>query len=262
KVFLPLQQFLLCETMIIGGQDAEPHSRPYMAFLEIRGEENIRCGGFLLRDNVVLTAAHCNEGCLGSVLQITVVLGAHDITQTEKTQQRVAVRRKVPHPDFKRVPLGKGIELPINDLMLLQLKRPVTRKHSVRPIPLPSLGPTVKPGSMCSAAGWGSVSRHPEDLADTLQEVDLKVISVKSCSRKLDMNYYYYSHGSPSPHLLALILQGDSGGPLVCNGTVQGIVSCGRPNGSPPRIFTRITKFLPWIKKTLRNALRQGSISN
>uniref|UniRef100_A0A8C4Y4H5 Peptidase S1 domain-containing protein n=1 Tax=Gopherus evgoodei TaxID=1825980 RepID=A0A8C4Y4H5_9SAUR len=45
---------------------------------------------------------------------------------------------------------------------------------------------------------------------------------------------------------------GDSGGPLVCNGVVQGIVSNGNPDRRPPSIYTRISKFIPWIKETLQ----------
>uniref|UniRef100_A0A8C0W6I5 Peptidase S1 domain-containing protein n=1 Tax=Castor canadensis TaxID=51338 RepID=A0A8C0W6I5_CASCN len=45
---------------------------------------------------------------------------------------------------------------------------------------------------------------------------------------------------------------GDSGGPLVCNNVAQGIVSYGDRNGTPPAVFTRISSFLPWIKKTMR----------
>uniref|UniRef100_A0A8C3HEG1 Peptidase S1 domain-containing protein n=1 Tax=Chrysemys picta bellii TaxID=8478 RepID=A0A8C3HEG1_CHRPI len=45
---------------IIGGQEAQPHSRPYMAFLIIeRGNNTFLCGGFLVAKNFVLTAAHC-----------------------------------------------------------------------------------------------------------------------------------------------------------------------------------------------------------
>lgn len=42
---------------IVGGRDAEPHSRPYMASLQLRGRHG--CGGLLLREDFVLTAAHC-----------------------------------------------------------------------------------------------------------------------------------------------------------------------------------------------------------
>uniref|UniRef100_A0A8C3H9I2 Peptidase S1 domain-containing protein n=1 Tax=Chrysemys picta bellii TaxID=8478 RepID=A0A8C3H9I2_CHRPI len=48
--------------LIIGGQEARPHSRPYMAFVKIEkgGNQRSKCGGFLIREDVVVTAAHCN----------------------------------------------------------------------------------------------------------------------------------------------------------------------------------------------------------
>lgn len=46
---------------IIGGTECKPHSRPYMAHLEIVTPHNSvnHCGGFLIRRNFVLTSAHC-----------------------------------------------------------------------------------------------------------------------------------------------------------------------------------------------------------
>uniref|UniRef100_A0A452QQX5 Cathepsin G n=1 Tax=Ursus americanus TaxID=9643 RepID=A0A452QQX5_URSAM len=42
---------------IIGGREARPHSHPYMAFLRIQSPNGLlACGGFLVRNDFVLTA--------------------------------------------------------------------------------------------------------------------------------------------------------------------------------------------------------------
>ncbi|KAB1278065.1 Granzyme B [Camelus dromedarius] len=51
----------------------------------------------------------------------------------------------------------------------------------------------------------------------------------------------------------ATLGQGDSGGPLVCDNVAQGIVSYGQNDGSTPRACTKVSSFLPWIKKTMKS---------
>uniref|UniRef100_A0A8C3F852 Peptidase S1 domain-containing protein n=1 Tax=Chrysemys picta bellii TaxID=8478 RepID=A0A8C3F852_CHRPI len=49
-----------------------------------------------------------------------------------------------------------------------------------------------------------------------------------------------------------VLTAGDSGGPLVCQQTAQGIVSWGSKLGTPPAVYTRVSTFIPWIRKTMR----------
>ncbi|CAI9157890.1 unnamed protein product [Rangifer tarandus platyrhynchus] len=164
---------------IIGGHEAKPHSRPYMAYLQIQTPENILfCGGFLVRGDFVLTAAHC----LGS---------------------------------------------------------------------LPRDWDTVNPGMLCSVAGWGCLGVNMS-CPNKLQEVELEVQRAEKCTSR----YKYYSTttqicaGHPGKRKGSF--EGDSGGPLVCNNVAQGIVSYGDKMGTPPAVFTRISSFLPWIRRTMR----------
>ncbi|XP_025775868.1 granzyme H-like isoform X4 [Puma concolor] len=110
---------------IIGGHEAKPHSRPYMVFVQfLVGNSKKRCGGALVNEDFVLTAAHC----LGSSINVT--LGAHNIKKQEKTQQIIPVRRAIPHPDYN----PKNYS---NDIMLLQLVKKAKLTAAVRPLGLP-----------------------------------------------------------------------------------------------------------------------------
>nr|XP_025044690.1 mast cell protease 3-like [Pelodiscus sinensis] len=151
--------------------EAQPHSRPYMAFLEIQdGDENYTSSGFLVAEKFVLTAAHCRGD------KIAVILGAHDVTKQEPSQQRIRVRRQIPHPQYDRENLK-------NDIMLLQLEKPAKLNGFVKTIPLPEPGERVEPGTACSVAGWGRTI----GASNVLQEVDVEVLEDDEC-----LKYDYY----------------------------------------------------------------------
>ncbi|KAG5282892.1 hypothetical protein AALO_G00035870 [Alosa alosa] len=83
---------------IFGGRMAKPHSRPYMASLQYLGDHV--CGGVLIREDYVLTAAHClNRSIPDRAME--VVLGAHDINSKESSQQRIQVKKFHKHPQFR-----------------------------------------------------------------------------------------------------------------------------------------------------------------
>ncbi|XP_075768362.1 uncharacterized protein LOC142821352 [Pelodiscus sinensis] len=212
---------------------ARPHSRPYMAYLEIKRGEYRYCSGFLVAENFVLTAAHCQEG------KITVILGAHNVTKQEKSQQRICVRRKIPHPQYNRDTLN-------NDIMLLELEKPAELNDHVKTIPLPEPGEGVEPGTACSVAGWGRTIA----AANVLQEVDVEVLEDDNC-----LKYDYYDPATMlsarHPQNCGDTAKGDSGGPLVCDGKAQGIVSRVSIDGITPGTYMRVSAFIGWIRNQM-----------
>ncbi|XP_042702554.2 mast cell protease 1A-like [Chrysemys picta bellii] len=225
---------------IIGGWEAQPHSRPYMAFVKIG--KGGHCGGFLIREDVVVTVAHCNCN-LGT---ITVVLAAHNVSRQEPGRQEICVRHRIPHPEYNDETLE-------NDIMLLQLESLAQVNDWVRPIKLPKAKQKVKPGTRCSVAGWGLTSSDTGKTSDVLMEVELPVKENKFCMNYFGRQYNYKSMlcagdmGVPEG-----TLEGDSGGPLVCNGVAQGIVSWDFKDQSAPEVYTRVSHFIPWIKKVMK----------
>ncbi|XP_012502759.1 PREDICTED: granzyme B [Propithecus coquereli] len=238
---------------IIGGHEAKPHSRPYMAFLQIwdvGSQKRHNCGGFLIREDFVLTAAHC----WGSSINVT--LGAHNIKEQEKTQQVIHVRRATRHPAYSSTDHS-------SDIMLLQLKTKARRTAAVRPLKLPTGKARVKPGKECIVAGWGRTAPVSKD-SDTLQEVMLTVQEDKECESLARPPYRYDKTIEicvGDPKIKKASFKGDSGGPLMCDNVAQGIISHGKGNGMPPRVCTRVSSFLPWIKKTMKRRQLQEADS-
>ncbi|XP_059587552.1 cathepsin G-like [Alligator mississippiensis] len=231
---------------IIGGREAKKYSRPYMAYTITKTSENeeLACGGFLIQEDVVVTAAHCNTEPW-HLSKMSVILGAHNIRKPEPNSQWIKVRRWIPHPKYNRTTSHY-------DIMLLQLKHKARLNKQVQTIPLPAWKKNVKPGTMCSVAGWGRIHLWSNKTSDVLLEVDLMVQEDCICkqtfsdySRKVQM-CVGDSSGKKST------FKGDSGGPLVCNGTAYGIVSYGPRGKTFPEVFAKVSSFIPWIKEELK----------
>ncbi|KFR11658.1 Duodenase-1, partial [Opisthocomus hoazin] len=229
---------------IIGGWEAQPHSRPYMAHLLIRNASHkFECGGFLIRPDAVLSAAHCVTG--KKAVNTTVILGAHNLKKKEPSWQVFHVGHWVIHPNYSK-------DKKENDIMLLKLKPRAKLTKEVSYISLPRHNEQVKPNTTCKVAGWGWTSTTGDETS-VLMEVDLKVLSEKVCENRFQKKYLHQSmicagdeEGKKSTS------RGDSGGPLVCNGKAHGVVSYGPKYCVFPKIFTRVSYFEPWIHEELR----------
>lgn len=223
---------------IVGGREAAPHSRPYMASLQIRG--NLNCGGSLIREDFVLTAAHCQiRG------QYTVVLGSDSLSGNESTKQEFTAVRSFRHPDYD------GHE---NDVMLLKLSGRAQLTNAVQLISLRT--GRLRRGSKCITSGWGDVGDN-NTLPARLQEVNVTSLSQRTCIRRW--------RGVPITRSMVCgvgeraiqgFCSGDSGGPLVCEGALAGVVSfSGRQCGNPrtPDVYMRASSYADWITEVLNN---------
>ncbi|XP_021037758.1 granzyme D isoform X1 [Mus caroli] len=230
---------------IIGGHVVKPHSRPYMAFVmsvDIKGNR-IYCGGFLVQDDFVLTAAHCKSRSLQS--SMTVTLGAHNVTAKEETQQIIPVAKDIPHPDFNATILS-------SDIMLLKLERKAKRTKAVRPLKLPRPNAQVKPGDVCSVAGWGSRSINDTKVSARLREVQLIIQEDEECKRRFRPYTETTEICAGDLKKIKTPFKGDSGGPLVCDNQAYGVFAYAKNRTISSGVFTKVVHFLPWISRNMK----------
>nr|AAB19192.1 preprogranzyme E [Mus musculus] len=226
---------------IIGGHVVKPHSRPYMAFVKSVDIEGNRryCGGFLVQDDFVLTAAHCRNRTM------TVTLGAHNIKAKEETQQIIPVAKAIPHPDYNATAF-------FSDIMLLKLESKAKRTKAVRPLKLPRPNARVKPGDVCSVAGWGPRSINDTKASARLREAQLVIQEDEECKKR-------FRHYTETTEICAGDLKkiktpfkGDSGGPLVCDNKAYGLLAYAKNRTISSGVFTKIVHFLPWISRNMK----------
>ncbi|XP_061250873.1 granzyme H-like [Bos javanicus] len=133
-----------------------------------------------------------------------------------------------------------------------QLERKAKQMSAVKPLSLPKAKAQMKPGQVCSLAGWGQVALGTP--ATTLQEAELMVQEDRMCE---SLNPRHYSRATQNcvgdPRKVKTGFKGDSGGPLVCKKVVHGTFSYGKKNGTPLGVFTQVSHFLPWIKRTMKH---------
>ncbi|XP_049870792.1 trypsin-1-like isoform X2 [Pectinophora gossypiella] len=236
------------ENRIVGGMPAGVNRYPWMARIVYDGQ--FHCGASVLTKEYVLTAAHCVRKLKRT--KIRVILGDHDQTITSESAAIMrAVTSIVRHRSFDADSYN-------NDIALLKLRKPISFSKIIKPVCLPpaSLEPAGKQGVV---VGWGRTSAGGQ-LPAIVQEVRVPILSLQQCrgmkyrASRITNNMLCAGRASTDS------CQGDSGGPLLVQdgdkfqivGIVSWGVGCGRPGY--PGVYTRITRYLPWLRANLRDS--------
>lgn len=159
---------------IVNGQNSAPGQFPHQALLKIRTTQGYAiCGGSLLTNVWIITAAHCAI----SGIDFEVHLGAVSFRNTsEPGRIIVTATTKIIHPAYDSQIAG-------NDLALIRLDSPVQFTDRIQPVKLPTSTSGDFVGANVIASGWGLQFTDALDVAQQLQWAPLHIISNRVCAR-------------------------------------------------------------------------------
>ena len=250
---------------ISGGRNVTEGEMPWMARLSVTYVDaaSETCGGFILDENWIITAAHC----LKWVVFVNVSVGRISYEWGSSGQHEqvviVPVTRIFAHPNYDPLTFE-------NDIGLVHLPKPLRLNDHVQPICIldqDSCENQVRADSSnvdhCNtnviSAGWGF--NRPGVVTDYLKAVDLEIVPHDECQRQYSPRHIFQQQICVQGRVFGDdTCKGDSGGPLFCyqNGkpVAIAIVSFGPSHcGVPlPGGYNRICSHINWMKQIVTNS--------
>jgi len=235
---------------IVGGSVAEDGAWPWqVALVKAKTKDNydaFYCGGSLINQQWVLTAAHCvvdDHGRVETAGNIEVLVGTNDL---KSGGQRVAVARVVANRDYD----PKTV---VNDVALLELEEPVAIE-TIDVVSSEEQEDRVAPaGTDAVVTGWGRTSVKPTVFPRRLMQAEITTATLATCRKAHPgetVNGTMICAGVPSGRPDSC--NGDSGGPLVVEAragdyVLLGAVSWGNATCDSWGVYTRLPIYGDWI---------------
>lgn len=241
--------------LIVGGEDAKEGEFPHQALLGWKSEDNLeeydfRCGGSLISDRFILTAAHCMK--YGR--PVIVRMAESDLRNEYDDAVDFEIENITSHPSYKNA-------FSYYDIALIKLKEEVMFSRLIRPACLWT-GFDVNVTSVI-ASGFGHTESQSDKKPDVLRKVQLDFLDTSECTSQF-LGLRNFRRGIVDDQLCIGskregrdTCQGDSGGPIQvitepegCIYHLIGITSVGASCGigRSPSIYTRVASYLDWIE--------------
>ncbi|XP_037030140.1 serine protease Hayan-like isoform X2 [Bradysia coprophila] len=247
---------------ILGGVPTSLGEFPHMAALGFPSQEfgrfefDFNCGGSVISENYILTAAHCvTDRNLPTVVKtgkITLLTNDDGVPGVTSTIAEI-----ITHPDYR--PSRR-----YDDIALIRVSSPIPFGDNIRPACLRSNISDVEPNVQLIVTGWGRTSIEKAERSNALLKTNLTGVALESCNASLlgyNANDRSLRNGVNLGQICAYdpdarqdSCEGDSGGPLQIyspNGmsTIVGVTSFGISCGSAlPSVYARVAFYLDWIE--------------
>lgn len=222
---------------IVNGAPIIPSAAPWQVSLQSGGGYGYYCGGSILDETTVVTAAHCvaNQSSQSTFVRA----GVSD--SRDSSGQDVAIASIKANPDYARIGVG--------DIAVIKLATPLTFNANVQPIALASRA-DIAAASDATVTGWGSLSEAANaDSAGQLLTATVPLVDDATCSTmlRIDHDSELCAGGTGTDSCY-----GDSGGPLVVQTSsgpkLAGVVSWGeRCGGRSPGVYAEVPNYVNFL---------------
>ncbi|CRK99977.1 CLUMA_CG013271, isoform A [Clunio marinus] len=255
---------------ILNGKEADVGEYPHMAAIgygDAVEEDQISfdCGGSLISQKFVLTAAHC----VNSRKRQPKIIRLGRVSLDENSDRDTNLAQDIPVKGVKLQPSYTSREK-YNDIALIEMMRNAEFTRYVKPACLYTSGKSFGPNEKLEITGWGRVNSSTLIKSNWLLKADIHEVPIDECNESYSIIILsQLADGITQSQLCATntkdgkvidACQGDSGGPIQMRKIVNhetvfhvvGVTSFGLSCGSSlPGVYTRVSEYLDWIESVV-----------